>query len=407
MGIEVRVCTDDEFERWLEVCSTTFGLEVREGDVERVRRILEIQRAAAAFDDDELIGTAAAFSFTLTVPGGYAPAAGVTMVGVLPSHRRRGFLTTLMRAQLDDIRDRAEPLAVLWASEGNIYERYGYGISTLSAPIDIERERTSFREDHPPVGKVRLIEQAEAVKVLPGVYDRVCAQTPGMFARSEDWWEAHRLFDPEHFRDGGSRMFHAVLEIEGRAEGYALYRVHNEWADTSPTGYLNVIEAFGTSAVATREMWRFLFGVDLIARIKAFQQPVDHPLFMMISEPRRLRVQVSDGLWLRIVDVKAALEARSYAQDGSIVFEVDDSFCPWNTGRWRMEVTHGRAVVEKTETEPDLRLGIQHLGSVYLGGFTLSRWAHAGAIEELSPEAAWYADGLFRSAVAPYCPEIF
>jgi predicted acetyltransferase len=407
MSTEIRPCRPDEFERWLQVCWTTFGHEVRDDEPERVARFLELDRMLGSFVDDELVGTAAAFSFTLTVPGGYLPAAGVTMVTVLPSHRRRGLLTALMHRQLEDIRDRGEPLAILWASEGDIYERFGYGMATLNAPIDIERDRARFRYEAGPVGTTRIVDKDSVLKVLPEVYERVRSQVPGMFARSPEWWEGHRLHDPEQDRDGGGPMNCAVLEIDGRAEAYALYRLHNEWADTSPTGYLNVLEALGTTPVATREIWRFLFGVDLMARVRAFQQPAVHPLHFLLAEPRRLRSQLSDGLWVRIVDVKEALESRSYALDGSVVLDVEDALFSANHGRWRLTVDGATSTVERTDDAADLGVPIAQLGSIYLGGFTFTQWVGAQRTRELRDGAAVHADLMFQTATTPWCPEIF
>jgi predicted acetyltransferase len=405
--IVVRSCREDELKYFLEVCEAAFGHEIRDEEVDNVRRILDADRTLGAFEGNALIGTAAACSFTLTVPGGYVPAAGVTMVGVLASHRRRGALTRMMRSQLEDVHRRGEPLAILWASEGNIYERFGYGLATLNAPINIERDRTAWRHPVPPEGRVRLLSFDEAVKELPDVYDRVCAATPGMFARSQEWWEAHRLYDPEHERDGGSQMYRALWEIDGQADAYALYRMFGKWDDTSPTGFLLVLEALGTDARATREIWRFLFGVDLMVHVRAYWQPVPHPLHLMLAEPRRLRSQISDGLWLRIVDLRDALESRSYAQEGTIAFEVIDSFCPWNEGRWLLTVSGSTAAVERTSGPADLAVTIQDIGSIYLGAFTFSQWAAARKVGELTEGAAWRADALFRTPTTAFCPEVF
>ncbi|MGH2788662.1 MAG: GNAT family N-acetyltransferase [Actinomycetota bacterium] len=407
MTTEIRACRPDEFERWLKVCWSTFGIELRADDPERTARYLELDRTVGAFVDDELVGTTAAFSFTLTVPGGYVPAAGITMVTVLPSHRRRGLLTAMMHRQLEDVHDRREPLAVLWASEGDIYERFGYGMATLNAPIDIERDRARFRSDQPPTGTIRILEKDTALKTLPEIYERVCAQIPGMYARTPDWWEAHRLYDPEHDRDGGGPMNCAVLDIDGRAEAYALYRLHNEWRDTSPTGFLEVLEALGATPIATREIWRFLFGIDLMTRVKAYHQPVMHPLHFMLAEPRRLRSQVSDGLWVRVIDVKEALESRSYALEGSLVLDIQDPLLPTNHGLWRLTVEGRTTSVERTDDAADLSVPVARLGSVYLGGFTFTQWAGAGDVRELRPGAAAAADLLFHTTTTPWCPEVF
>jgi predicted acetyltransferase len=197
-----------------------------------------------------------------------------------------------------------------------------------------------------------------------------------------------------------------VWEKDGRPEAYALYRIHDEW-DTEPTGYTRVIEAMATTPEATREIWRFLLGIDLVARIKGHDQPGLPPLLLMVAEPRRLRAKLSDALLLRLVDIKAALEARSYAAEGDIVFEVSDPFMPDNAGRWRLEVSAGDTTVARTADPPDLLVGASELGCVYLGGFGFGQLLRAGQITEVSPGAAWRADGMFRTEREPWCPQVF
>jgi predicted acetyltransferase len=406
MDIELRSVSRADLKDFLATCEAAFGFDVKDEMVERIARILRPERTIAAFDGETMVGTAADFEFMLTVPGGKVPAAGVTMVGVIPTHRRKGVLTKMMRAQLERVHSGGEPLAVLWASEGNIYQRFGYGVATMYSRIDLDRDRAQFRLSAPATGRMRMLESDKAVDVLADVYDRMCDFTPGMFERSREWWEAHTLADPEEDRDGGGPKFRAVWELDGRAEAYVVYRVHQDW-DTEPIGHVRVYEAMGTSPQATREIWRFIIGIDLVARIKGIAQPGLHPLLFMLAEPRRLRARLSDALFVRLVDVRAALEARSYAADGSITFELSDPQFAHNEGRWRLEVNSGRGTVERTTDAPDLVLTASDLASVYLGGFTFRQVLYSGTVTEARPGALWEADTLFRSEVEPWCPEIF
>ena len=407
MKLDIRSVRPDEFRTFLETCEAAFGFEVTDEDVERFRRIISPDRMFAAFDDDVMVGTVGAFPFSLTVPGGESAASGVTMAGVLPSHRRRGVLSGLMQAQFADARERQEPLAVLWASEGSIYGRFGYGLATRQCEMSIERDRAVFQGSPPREGRTRLVDTEEAGKVVPDVYERVRRSTPGMFVRTPSWWQAHTLADPEHERRGGGPMFRVVWENEGGAEAYALYRLHGSWEDGLPASWLQVIEAVATSPTATREIWRFLFGVDLVARVRTHFLALQHPLFHMVSEPRRLRLAVKDGLWLRVVDVPAALEARKYALDGSLTLELSDHLCPDNGGRWRLEVSGSRAHAEPTTARPDLQMTVADLGAVYLGGVGFLELAAAGRVRELSNGSALKANLMFTSEVAPWCAEVF
>jgi predicted acetyltransferase len=192
-----------------------------------------------------------------------------------------------------------------------------------------------------------------------------------------------------------------IVEVDGAVEAYALYRLHLSFDGGLPTGSTNVIEAMGSTPEATREIWRFLLDVDWMESIRAALLPVDHPLFFLLAEPRRMGFRVGDALWVRLVDVAAALAARSYAEGPSLVIEVADGFCPWNEGRYR--IPGG----EQTTDAPDLRVDVTTLGSVYLGGFTFAELDRALRVEELTSGAISRADTLFHADRAPWCPEIF
>ena len=408
MDIRIRPVRAEEIRRFLQTTEATFGHEAVEEELSRDAQLIEPERTLCAFDDDAMVGTAAAFRFSLTIPGNEVPATAVTMVGVLPSHRRQGILTGMMRRQMAQAREWNEPVAILWASEAAIYQRFGYGLATRQAFFDIERDRALFRDARPRTGRVRLVTLDEATKVLPYIYDRIRPTIPGMVSRSQQWWKHHRLADPEDHRRGGGPMFRAVLEIDGMAEGYALYRIHSKWGDDGvPSGSVQVLEAVATSPTATREIWGFLFGIDLVARIKGMFLPSDHPLQLMLSEMGRLRFQLTDALWLRIVDVQAALTARSYAGEGSIVLEMTDSFCPWNEGRWRLDAAADGARLRPSADSADLVLDATDIGAAYLGGVSFGELARAGRVTEVNDGAIRRADALFLTSRAPWCAEIF
>jgi predicted acetyltransferase len=371
--------------------------------IESLTRVLPAERMHGAWEDGRVVGGAGAFLFELTVPGGRVPAAGVTVVGVLPTHRRRGILTAMMRAQLDACHHRGEPVAYLWATEDVIYGRFGYGIASFTGEIELPRERAAYYAPLEPSGCTRIVPLREAEALVAPVYERVAAETPGMFARTSGWWQARVLADPDWRRRGGGELQCVVLEATGGPAAYALYRLNPAWDRGVQTGAIDVTEAMGDSPETTRAIWRYLLDLDWMARVKALLLPLDHPLLLLLAEPRRLRFSIRDGLWVRLVDVGGALSARSYAAQDAVVIEVVDPFCPWNDGRWWV----GDRGVERTEAAPDLRCDVTALGSVYLGGFTWAQLARALRAEELRPGAAARADALFRTGCAPWCPEIF
>lgn len=401
MPVEIRNPSEDELRAAMRAGEAAFGEEQHEGEFERFSKMLPRDRWFAAYDGDRPVGTTTSFPFQLTVPGGELAAGGVTWVGVLPSHRRRGILRELMQQQLEDLRDRGEPLAILYASEPLIYGRFGYGVAAPSVSMDGETARFSYRDDPGPTGAVRIVDAAEALRLLPEVYDMVRRDVPGFVARDSDVWELTRLADPEHWRRGSGPKFFAVIELDGAAVGYAIYRVKSDWQEGYSQSQVRLVEAIATSPAATRELYRFIYGIDLVVRVQGRYDP-GSPLFLMVTDPRSLHLRVSEGLWLRFVDLEAALAGRTYAGDDSVVIEVEDSFCPWNAGRWRVGQN-----VERTDDEADLELDTADLASVYLGAFDFNELGGAERVRELKPGALQRATDLFRTPRPPYCPEDF
>lgn len=407
MGIDIRTVPADQLRPWIEAVNTAFGEAIDEAQWKLDQTLIEPARVLGAYDGDVLVGGGAAFSFRMTVPGGArVRTAGVTNVGVMPTHRRRGILRSLMTRQLADVRGGGEPLAALVASEGGIYQRFGYGLCILLGAIEIERDRAQFRRDVPAVGSVRLVDREEARRVMPLVYEPVCAATPGFIERDPAWWD-ERLADIEAQRRGAGPQYRAIYERDGEVRGYVRYRIKGDWTGIAHNSTLIVNELIATEPIAERELWRYLFGVDLIARVMYRWGPPSHPLMLMLAEPRRLQLRVGDGIWIRIVDVPAALAARGYAADGELVLDVADEFLPEAAGRWRLTVSNGTAAVQPTTDPPDLSLDTTDLAAAYMGSFSFSELARATRTEELTPGARSRADAMFRVDVLPWCSTPF
>lgn len=403
-AITARACTTAEEMRLAAgAISHYFGSRPDEAWSDRWLTFFGLERMHAAFDGASIVGGAGAFTLALTVPGGVVPAAGISVVGVLPTHRRRGALTAMMRAQLDDVRRRGEPIACLWASEGTIYERFGYGLSVNAMDVVIPRERSAFRGAPSPSGSARVVTTEEALAILPGIYDRVRVRTPGMLTRTPAWWKNRRMLDAPERRGGGGVLEHVVVEIDGKPEAYALYRMHFRLEHDSPAGKVHVLEAIGTTPDAVRAVLRVLLDIDWTASIHLPVMPVDHPLRLMLEEPRRASFRLYDTLWVRLVDVAAALSARSYASDDAVVLDVRDAFCESNAGRHQVS----RKGVTRTDANADLSLDVSDLGAAYLGGFSFTELAAAGRVTEHRPGALARADSLFRTDRPPFNPEMF
>lgn len=406
MEIDVREFSGDA-RAFFEAGELAFGERLRDEDLEHWAAGFEPDRAIAAYDGDRVVGTAGIFSFQLTVPGGSLPAAGVTIVGVHPTHRRRGVLRRMMRLQIDAIHARGEPLAILWASEGSIYQRFGYGLASLHAGIRVDRDRSAFRLPVQPTGTVRFVEPDEAAGLFPPIHDALLRGRPGFFARSAAYWEHEFFPDPEHWRRGAGPAFHVVHETDGTPDAYARYRIKSDWDRTGAKSTLSIAELLGTTPAASLEMWQFVLGVDLIGQVEAWNLATDDPLLLNVAEPRRLRMEIGDALWLRVVDVAAALAGRAYRSEGELVLELTDEFCPWNAGTWRLRVADGVAHVGPSTDAPAIACDVTDLAAAYLGAFSFAQLAAAGRASELGAGGIAHADALFRTDIAPWCPRVF
>jgi predicted acetyltransferase len=407
MGIEVTGIEPDQLETYARAIGAAFGEHARPEDLEQIRKVAEVDRILAVFDGGELVGGTAAASFKLTVPGGELPVAGVTAVGVKPTHRRRGINTALMRRQLEDIRDRGEALAILIASEGGIYGRYGYGLASLRVSIEADAHRSLYVRGYRPRGGVRLLERAQALEAFPPIYERVRLSTPGLLARNDIWWD-DRVYDPEHERKDETEYFFALHEDnDGAPDAYAFYRLKHDWPGDVPASSVNVEELVATDPQAYADMWRYLFDMDLISTVKAWNRPSDEPLLHLLAEPRRLRMQLRDGIYARVLDVRSALSARRYAVAGSLVLEVRDRFCPWAGGRFELEGGPDGAECRTTDAEPDLVMNATDLGAVFLGGVGLRELHRGGHVGEERTGSMALADLMFGWSPKPWCAQMF
>ncbi|MDH6519058.1 putative acetyltransferase [Streptomyces sp. SAI-135] len=409
MGTDLRVLRQDDWDEWYDNLIRAFG-GVPESAEERelFRRLTEHERSIGVWDGERCVGTAGAFSFRLTVPGGAGvPAAGVTMVSVAATHRRRGLLTSLMRRQLDDVRSWGEPLAVLTASEPVIYGRFGYGAGTyhVNADIDTTRVRLSVPPGTDGV-HLRYTAPADVLEACEAVYAALVPRRPGMVARIPGW-EQLGLLDPESDRGGASPLQCVVAERDGEVVGFVRYRVKADWEPAGPKGTVVVSDLEALDPAAHAALWRFLFDLDLTSRIEARRRPVDEAWQYLVSDVRRCSLLVRDSLHVRLVDVGAALEARTYQTPVDVVLEVEDAFCPWNSGRWRLSGDAKGASCDRTTDAADLALSVRELGAAYLGGVSLASLAGAGLVQELRQGALAEAAVGFGSAVAPWLPHGF
>ncbi|MET9729394.1 GNAT family N-acetyltransferase [Streptomyces sp. NPDC006458] len=405
----IRELRQDEWAPWYDNLIRAFGAQPEPAEERELWDALtERTRSIGAWDGPDCVGTAGAFSFRLTVPGGASvPAAGITMVSVAATHRRRGLLTAMMRRQLDDIRSWGESLAVLTASEPDIYGRFGYAAGTfgLHGEIDTSRVRLSVPAGTDDV-RLRYAAPAEVLDVCEAVYARLVPRRPGMLARRPGW-ERLGVLDAQEHRDGASPLQCVVAERDGEITGYARFRTKLGWGPSGHDGTVTLSDLAGVDPATEAALWRFLFGIDLTSKLVVRGRPVDEAWQHQVSDIRRCLLRLRDSLHVRLVDVGAALEARTYQAPVDVVLEVDDPFCPWNTGRWRLTGDTKGAACRPTTDPADLALSVRELGAAYLGGVSLAALGAAGRVRELREGALTDTAVAFGSPVAPWLPHGF
>ena len=414
----IRPISQAEFPAVYEVLGHAFNATYpAEPEMQHDLGISEFDRSLAAFDGTEIVGTAIALTFQMTVPGGTVAAAGVTGVTVLPSHRRRGILSSLMHRQLSDIRDRGEAIAALFATEATIYGRFGYGPATAELDLMVRRGEgvLSAPEKSVTVPRLRIVDPQRAWPELARVYGSVQAERPGMLARDDRWWE-HILWDPEHRRSGDGPLRGLIAEDEAGPRGYALYSAHPDWdEDALPAGRLLVRELMATGPAAYAAIWNDLLSRDLIGEVRARMRPVDEPLLHLLADPRRARPKLREGMWVRLVSVPEALTRRKYTCAVDVVIEVTDDVLAENTGRWRLRApgsvtdpaSQEPASCERTSAPADLTLPVRALGAAYLGGTRLGALAAAGLVHEARQGAVAALSTAMSWEPAPWCPAGF
>ncbi|MBV1958627.1 GNAT family N-acetyltransferase [Streptomyces albidoflavus] len=362
---------------------------------------LETDRCLLAFTaDGRPVGTAATYSFELTLPGGtVVPAGGLTAVGVLPTHRRQGVLSAMMRQQLADLRARGESVGVLLSSEAPIYGRFGYGPATYTSKLTLTRREAALAlprargaAPSPETGSVEVLRRDRCGDLPEEIYDRYRRAQPGALSRPHLWWELRAGQAPV---SPAQRYLAVHRDADGAPDGYASYAVES--------GTLTVDEIITTDDAVFTALVRYVLGHDLVSKVVLRHVPADHPLRWQLADFRAAEVGgVTDWLWVRLLDVPGALTARGWSVDGELVLDVDDPFLGEH-GRYLLTVRDGEAGCVLTGRAPDLSLDIRDLGSLYLGGTAPSTLVRAGHVTAHHPGAAALADTLFRTERAPHC----
>ena len=402
--ISLRVGTAEDFDEIYRVLALAFNDDTDDAERDAEQLVYEPDRTVLAVAREAIVGVASAYTRELAVPGGALPTAHVTMVGVDPTYRRRGVLTRMMSHQLAEVRGRGETVAVLWASEGRIYQRFGYGMAARKLALEIERE-ARLREA-PPAGGLRNAVPADVVGELQKVFDRVRVERVGWSSRESNWWD-YVLSDIPRNRRGGTALRAVLHEGDGGVDGYALWRVRGDWGPSGPRGEVMVKEVVAANTEAYRSLWNYLLTVDLTRQTSWWLGALDEPLLYLVDEPRRLGSRLGDSLWVRLVDVPAALAARRYTAPVDVVIEVADPLVPENSGTWQLTGDPSGATCRPADRPAELRCEIGALGAAYLGDASLASLAGAGRVSELVPGTLAPASTAFGWYRVPSSVEVF
>jgi predicted acetyltransferase len=399
MSFEIRSIASDEIDDLLVADQRGFGGPASRPGASRTWTAAELDRTRIAFESGKMVGASRTYSFELTMPGGaFIPVAAVSWVSVLPTHRRRGVLTQMMAAMHDDARQRDEPAAILTASESSIYRRFGYGIAAWRLGITAERARVAFARPDDDTGCMRLVARDEAERVLPEIYERARGRRAGMVTRPDFWW-AQVFWE---FMLGHAKAWFVAVhaDADGHDDGYVVYNISGEEVGGISDRRLSIIDMQAESPTATIALWRYSFGVDLIATVGAHNLPIDDPLRHVVVDGRRVRTDIlTDHLWLAPLDAERVLAARTYSLPGRVVVEVHAPDGSASTVAVESAADGTSCFV--TKDSPDLACDSAVLGMCALGGNRWSELAAAGRVDVHRPEALALADAMFLATPAP------
>ena len=405
-GFDVRAVPEREIDDMLALGYLAFHERIEPDERVHHERFLRIAHRFGAYDGGELAGMAAAIDLELAVPGAELPCAGLTWVAVKPTHRRRGALTGLMAELLGDALRRGAPLAALWAAEGAIYGRFGFGVATYAQEAELDTRAPLPLRVEPDPRPLRLIDHETVPARLARVHGRERARRHGLVARSPEWWREGILHTPpEVAAQGLADALVVVLGDRDDPAGYAIYRVRapDDFDDDKP-GRVEVQELVADTAAGAAALWRYLASIDLTATLGAWNLPVDDPLPLLVADPDRARLtRRLPALWLRLLDVPRALAARDWTVPPDVAVGVRDPLLPDNAGTWRL----APGGCERTDAPPDVELDVRDLAAAYLGGVSVAALRAAGLVEERTEGAVAALDAALRTPLAPHALDDF
>ncbi|MEE8337777.1 MAG: GNAT family N-acetyltransferase [Dehalococcoidia bacterium] len=403
MSVEIRALTADEMPELQKLGSYAFA---NNEDAPENEQTLQPEWTLCAFVDGRLAASHAAYPFRMRFNGAAANAAGVTAVSTYPEFRRRGLLRQIMEQAFPQQREQGQSVAILWASMGAIYQRFGYGLGSTRVRYEIDPRYAAFEDGEPPAGSVSLMALDDAREIMERIYIEHSRPRNLMLHRAPQMWQARRR------EQNKLKNHYAIYRNDaGEPRGYVQYTT--KWSDDGsiepgPSQKLNISDLIALDLDAYRALWESLRKHDLVSRIVWWGVPEDDPMPSLLLEPRELRRMTTDGIWLRVVDVEAALPQRLYGDRGEITIAISgDDLCQWNNGTYLLETDGERSEVRRTDREAEITMPPRTLASLIAGHDSATQLARAGLLEARDEQALRTADRLFATAYRPYCPDDF
>lgn len=399
--MQIIALTAEDADRAVAVDQSAFFFDPAKIDVRRETAIFDWPRTFGAVHEEQphgrLAGLYTSFPMAVAAPGPLGtcwpvPMAGLSWVSVHPDERRRGVLRSMISHHFAQLHRDGEHLAGLHAAEAGIYGRFGYAVASLEVTLTLEKGTTITApalDDAAARVQTRIsaMDDPSVLDRLQALHHRAATTTAGTVTRGETYLRGSLVDRPE-WRIGREPDQVLFASVDGEDTGFAVFHRVSKWESAVPGGTMDVLELTTVDAPSLLALARRLVDFDLIASTTFSSRSLDDPLIWWTGGPRGKEVTVHDGLWLRLVDVGAALEARGWSGPCDLVIDVVDEVCEWNHGRWRLTVDqYGSAQCSRTEADADVHLPVQALGAAYLGGRTLVAQQFSGVVQELVPGA--------------------
>jgi predicted acetyltransferase len=297
----------------------------------------------------------------------------------------------------------------MWVADSAMHARgkLGFGWATSAAHIEIDRPYAVMNAPLETRGHVDMAGPREVVAACTKIYERARMERAGMLSRSPARWGGWSWRNPEHWLDAFWKAETGPLMVAlWDGDGYLVYRMKRAWKSGGAEYVVLVAELVSTTVTAYRGLWQWCFTLDLATKVVAAQRPIDEPLRHLVAAPRRIATNLTDGLWIYLVDARAALEQREYARDGRVVITIHDPL-RHNNGTYELVVDDGKAVCRPTTRSADVELPMATLASCYLGDASLRTLAAFGKADELQPGGVSTLDSMLQTDVPPWCPWVF